>query len=167
MSFSPPTAARPMWRSFWRWRRRPTPRFLDVHRYLAGSDYLFTTNPQAEASRLQLKGYRHLGIAFRLFAPGTPGTTDFFRWFNPVKGRSLLLLRSEGGQAASGLSLRGIDRKYRHLPSDGDTRALPLVQSGQGRPFLHDGPGRRRARPKRDIASMESPDLSAEARNRK
>ncbi len=59
-------------------------RFLDVHRYLAGSDYLFSTNPQAEASRLQ--GYRHLGIAFRLFSPGTPGTTDFFRWFNPVKG---------------------------------------------------------------------------------
>ena len=59
-------------------------RFLDVHRYLAGSDYLFSTNPQAEASRLQ--GYRHLGIAFRLFSPGTPGTTDFFRWFNPAKG---------------------------------------------------------------------------------
>jgi hypothetical protein len=58
--------------------------FLDVHRYLAGSDYLFSTNPQAEASRLQ--GYRHLGIVFRLFNPGTPGTTDFFRWFNPVKG---------------------------------------------------------------------------------
>lgn len=59
-------------------------RFLDVHRYLAGSDYIFSTNPQAEASRLQ--GYRHLGIAFRLFSPGTPGTTDFFRWFNPAKG---------------------------------------------------------------------------------
>lgn len=58
--------------------------FLDVHRYLAGSDYIFTTTPQAEASRLQ--GYRNLGIAFRLFSPGTPGTTDFFRWFNPVKG---------------------------------------------------------------------------------
>jgi hypothetical protein len=63
-----------------------TPKFLEVHRYLAGSDYLYTTNPQAEAKRLQLKGYRHLGIAFRLFAPGTPGTTDFFRWFNPSKG---------------------------------------------------------------------------------
>jgi hypothetical protein len=59
-------------------------RFLDVHRYLAGFDYLFTTNPQAEAARLQ--GYRHLGIAFRLFSPGTAGTTDFSRWFNPVKG---------------------------------------------------------------------------------
>jgi hypothetical protein len=59
---------------------------LDVYRFLAGSDYLYTTNPQVEASRLQLKGYRNLGIVFRLFNSGTPGTTDFFRWFNPVKG---------------------------------------------------------------------------------
>jgi hypothetical protein len=62
----------------------PQARLLDVHRYLAGSDYLFTTNPQAEASRL--KGYQHLGVAFRLFSPGTPGTTDFSRWYNPAKG---------------------------------------------------------------------------------
>jgi hypothetical protein len=62
------------------------PRLLNVHRYLTGSDYLYTTNPQAEASRLQVKGYKNLGIAFRLFSPGTPGTTEFFRWFNPVKG---------------------------------------------------------------------------------
>jgi hypothetical protein len=64
----------------------PEPRLLPVYSYTIGSDYLFTTNPQAEASRLQMKGYRNLGIAFRLFSPGTPGTTDFFRWFNPVKG---------------------------------------------------------------------------------
>ena len=42
-----------MWRYFWKWRQMPQARLLDVHRYLAGSDYLFTTNPQAEASRLQ------------------------------------------------------------------------------------------------------------------
>lgn len=70
-------------------------RFLDVHRYLAGSDYLFSTNPQAEAARL--KGYRHLGIAFRLFSPGTPGTTDFFRWFNPVKGDHFYSSDPSGG----------------------------------------------------------------------
>ena len=64
----------------------PELRLLDVYSYHIGSDYLFTTNPQAEASRLQVKGYKNLGIAFRLFSPGTPGTTDFFRWFNPVKG---------------------------------------------------------------------------------
>ncbi len=62
------------------------PRVLDVYRYVVGTDYLYTTNPQAESARLQVKGYRSLGIAFRLFSPGTPGTTDFFRWFNPTKG---------------------------------------------------------------------------------
>jgi hypothetical protein len=62
------------------------PRLLDVYRYVVGSDYLYTTNPQAESSRLQVKGYRSLGLAFRLFSSGTPGTTDFYRWFNPVKG---------------------------------------------------------------------------------
>jgi hypothetical protein len=61
-------------------------RVLDVYRYVSGSDYLYTTNPQAEASRLRVQGYRFLGIAFRLFPHGTPGTTDFFRWFNPTKG---------------------------------------------------------------------------------
>jgi hypothetical protein len=62
------------------------PGLLAVYRYVAGSDYLYTTNPQAESSRLLVKGYKNLGVAFRLFSPGAPGTTDFFRWFNPVKG---------------------------------------------------------------------------------
>ncbi len=84
-----------------------TPRFLDVHRYLAGSDYLYTTNPQAEASSLQLKGYRHIGIAFRLFAPGTPGTTDFFRWFNPSKGDHYYSYDPKGGKPLPGYLLEG------------------------------------------------------------
>jgi len=84
-----------------------TPRFLDVHRYLAGSDYLYTTNPQAEASRLQLKGYRHTGIAFRLFAPGTPGTTDFFRWFNPSKGDHYYSYDPKGGKPLHGYLQEG------------------------------------------------------------
>jgi hypothetical protein len=84
-----------------------TPRFLDVHRYLAGSDYLYTTNPQAEASRLQLKGYQHMGIAFRLFAPGTPGTTDFFRWFNPSIGDHYYSYDSKGDKPLLGYLFEG------------------------------------------------------------
>lgn len=84
-----------------------TPRFLDVHRYLAGSDYLYTTNPQAEDSRLQLKRYRHAGIAFRLFAPGTPGTTEFFRWFNPSKGDHYYSYDPNGGKLRPGYFLEG------------------------------------------------------------
>jgi hypothetical protein len=72
-------------------------RFLDVHRYVAGSDYLYTTDPQGEQKRLQAKGYRHLGVAFRLFSPGTPGTTEFFRWFHPGRGDHFYSNDSTGG----------------------------------------------------------------------
>jgi len=83
-------------------------RVLDVYRYLAGSNYLYTTNPQAEASRLQVQGYRSLGIAFRLFTPGTPGTTDFFRWFNPAKGDHFYSSDpSGGGKPLTGYILEG------------------------------------------------------------
>ena len=81
---------------------------LDVHRYVSGSDYLFTTNPQAEASRLQIQGYRSLGIAFRLFPPGTPWTTDFFRWFNPARGDHFYSSDpSGGGKALAGYLFEG------------------------------------------------------------
>ncbi|MBM4313177.1 MAG: hypothetical protein FJ122_04565 [Deltaproteobacteria bacterium] len=83
-------------------------RVLDVYRYVSGSDYLYTANPQAEASRLQVQGYRSLGIAFRLFPPGTPGTTEFFRWFNPVKGDHFYSSDpSGGGKALAGYLLEG------------------------------------------------------------
>jgi hypothetical protein len=72
-------------------------RVLDVYRYVSGSDYLYTTNPQAEATRMRVQGYRFLGIAFRLFNPGTPGTTDFFRWFNPAKGDHFYSSDPSGG----------------------------------------------------------------------
>ena len=73
------------------------PRSLDVYRYLSGSDYLYTTNPLGESFRLQLKGYRNLGIVFRLFKPGTAGTTEFFRWFNPVLGDHYYSSEQGGG----------------------------------------------------------------------
>ncbi len=63
-------------------RADQTLKFLDVYRYVRNHNYLYTANPQAEAGRLQKGGYRKEGIAFRLFAPGTPGTTEFYRWYN-------------------------------------------------------------------------------------
>jgi hypothetical protein len=84
-----------------------TPQFLEVHRYLAGSDYLYTTNPKAEASRLQLKRYQHIGIAFRLFPSGTPGTTDFFRWFNPSKGDHYYSYNPKGDKPLPGYLFEG------------------------------------------------------------
>lgn len=60
-------------------------KFIDVFRYSKGSDYLFTANPQAETKRLLQNSYVKEGIAFRLFVPDTPGTTGFYRWYNPQK----------------------------------------------------------------------------------
>ena len=61
------------------------PKILDVYRYVRDSDYFFTTNPQAESVTLQTRGYQKQGIAFRLFSPGIPGTTEFYRWFHPQR----------------------------------------------------------------------------------
>ncbi len=82
-------------------------RLLDVYVYRVGSDYLFTSNPQAEASRLRVKGYQRLGIGFRLFSPGTPGTTEFLRWFNPAKGDHFYSSDPAGGKALPGYLLEG------------------------------------------------------------
>ena len=61
------------------------PRIIDVYRYVEGSDYLYTANPQAESSILNKKGYKKQGIAYRLFSSGTPGTTPFHRWYNAAR----------------------------------------------------------------------------------
>jgi hypothetical protein len=58
---------------------------IDVFRYSKGLDYLFTANPQAETRKLSQNSYVREGIAFRLFVPETPGTTSFYRWYNPQK----------------------------------------------------------------------------------
>ncbi len=58
---------------------------IDIYRYYNGTDYLFTANPQSETKRLSQNNYAKQGIAFRLFKPETPGTTCFYRWYNPQK----------------------------------------------------------------------------------
>ena len=57
---------------------------IDVYLYSKDRDYLFTSDPQADSKRLIQNGYIKEGIAFRLFAPQTPGTTSFYRWYHPV-----------------------------------------------------------------------------------
>jgi hypothetical protein len=61
-------------------------RILNVYRYVRDQDYFLTTNPQVESPTLQARGYTNQGIAFRLFSPDMPGTTEFYRWFHPQKG---------------------------------------------------------------------------------
>jgi hypothetical protein len=72
-------------------------RLLDVYRYVRGADYFLTTNPQAEFPHLQSGGYVKQGIAFRLFSPGAPGTTSFYRWYNPKKGDRFYGYDLQGG----------------------------------------------------------------------
>jgi len=57
-------------------------KILDVYRYSHGDDLLFSTNPQGESRLAPGHDYRKDGIAFRLFSPGTPGTTEFYRWYS-------------------------------------------------------------------------------------
>ena len=57
-------------------------RVVDVYRYAAGSDYLYTANPEAEANIIHTKAYKKQGIAYRLFSQGAPGTTPFHRWYS-------------------------------------------------------------------------------------
>lgn len=109
-------------------------RVLDVYRYLAGSSYLYTTNPQAEATRLQVQGYRNLGVAFRLFTPGTPGTTDFFRWFNPAKGDHFYSSDPAGG----GKPLTG----YIQEGSIGNIATFRLAGTRELYRWYHPGTGR-------------------------
>ncbi len=72
-------------------------RLLNVFRYVRGTDYFLTTNPQAEQAHLQAGGYVREGIAFRLFSPGAPGTTSFYRWYNPRKGDRFYGYDLQGG----------------------------------------------------------------------
>jgi len=58
-------------------------KILDVYRYSFGNDVLLSTNLQGEAKMAYFRDYRKQGIAFKLFSPGTPGTTEFYRWYNP------------------------------------------------------------------------------------
>ncbi len=60
-----------------------SPKIIDVFLYSNKFDYLLTSDPQTEARRLIQNGYVKEGIAFRLFAAQTPGTTPFHRWFHP------------------------------------------------------------------------------------
>ncbi|MHB8093072.1 MAG: hypothetical protein ACYDH8_15965 [Syntrophales bacterium] len=82
-------------------------RLLDVHRYSAGADSLLTSTPQAETARIKAHGYRYVGLAFRLFAPGTPGTTDFYRWFNPTTGDHYYSYNPNGGKPLPGYIFEG------------------------------------------------------------
>ena len=71
---------------------------VDVYRYCNGTDYMFTANPQAESGKLIQNKYAKEGIAFRLFNADTPGTTGFYRWYNPQSKVHFYHYDSKGGK---------------------------------------------------------------------
>jgi hypothetical protein len=85
-------------------------KMLDVYRFVRGTDYFLTTNPQAEMKGIQAGGYQKEGIEnFRLFLPGTPGTMNFHRWYNPQKGdRFYSYDLKGGGKSLSGYIYEGV-----------------------------------------------------------
>ena len=78
-------------------------RIVDVYRFVAGSDYFFTSNPQADINMIRTKGYKKEGIAYRLFGSGTAGTTPFYRWYSAVRNNHFYSHDVRG----DGRSLRG------------------------------------------------------------
>ncbi|MRR16424.1 MAG: hypothetical protein EG826_08195 [Deltaproteobacteria bacterium] len=81
---------------------------IDVYLYTKDLDHLFTADPVAESKRLIQNGYIKEGIAFRLFAPQTPGTTGFYRWYNPqIKDHFYHYDRTGGGKKLSGYVYEG------------------------------------------------------------
>jgi hypothetical protein len=81
---------------------------IDVYLYTKDLDYLFTADPLAESKRLIQNGYIKEGIAFRLFAAQTPGTTSFHRWYNPqIKDHFYHYDRTGGGKKLNGYVYEG------------------------------------------------------------
>ncbi len=73
------------------------PKVLSVYRYTRGDDLLLTTQPDKEDSRY-LGAYQRAGLAFRLFSPGTAGTVELYRWYNPSIGDHYYAAERSGGR---------------------------------------------------------------------
>ncbi|MBP8696740.1 MAG: hypothetical protein KBH73_09800 [Syntrophobacterales bacterium] len=73
------------------------PKHLPVWRYTRGEDVLFTAHPEKEDPRY-IGAYRREGLAFRLYGPGTAGTAELYRWYNPSIGDHYYSAERSGGR---------------------------------------------------------------------
>ena len=73
------------------------PKVLSVYRYTRGDDLLLTTQPDKEDPRY-LGAYQRAGLAFRLYSPGTAGTVELYRWYNPSIGDHYYATEKSGGR---------------------------------------------------------------------
>jgi len=77
------------------------PEYIDIYSYTKGTDIRLSS--EDAQGNFPLQGYRKEGPLFRLFRKGTPGTTEFFQWHNPLKGTRFYSYNRSGGKR----SLRG------------------------------------------------------------
>jgi len=75
----------------------PSPKQISVYRYTRGADQLFTSQPDKEDPRY-IGAYQRAGLAFRLFGPGTAGTVELYRWYNPAIGDHYYSAERSGGR---------------------------------------------------------------------
>ena len=72
-------------------------KLTDIYRFSSADDYLYTAKPQEDVAKLGRGNYKKEGIAFRLYAPETPGTTPFYRWYNTWKRAHFYHHEQSGG----------------------------------------------------------------------
>lgn len=71
----------------WEVKNEGSLKLVDVFRYVSPHEaHFFTTSPQEDEKIIRRGDYRKEGICFRLFSHNTPGTVEFYRWYNPAKG---------------------------------------------------------------------------------
>lgn len=75
----------------------PAPKVLNVYRFTRGPDQLFTAQPDKEDPNY-LGAYQREGLAFRLYSPGTAGTMELYRWYNPSIGDHYYSGERSGGR---------------------------------------------------------------------
>jgi hypothetical protein len=73
------------------------PKHLAVWRYTRGEDILYTAQPEKEDPRY-IGAYQRAGLAFRLYGPGTAGTAELYRWYNPTIGDHYYSAERSGGR---------------------------------------------------------------------
>lgn len=80
--------------------------FIDILGYRKGFNCLFTSRPAEEA--VLPGGYEFRGVAFRLYREGTPGTTEFYRWYYRGESRHAYGYDKKGeGLRLDGYALEG------------------------------------------------------------
>ena len=81
-----------------------TSQLMKVYRFTKGTDYLYSADPGAE-KMVSIAAYKNEGAVFNLFRNGTPGTTEFYGWYNPARNDHFYSYDRNGG----GKSLKGYE----------------------------------------------------------